>query len=399
VLVLVEPLPYPFDTRVRAQVEALLSAGHEVTVICPTGFGFDALDETIDGVRVLRFRMPKGGRGADGYLREYGASMLRMARLVRRVGRERFVDVCLVCNPPDLLVALAFLLRRTGTRVVLDFREISPELYEAKFGARGVLHRLLLANERFAFRHSDVVMTVSEPCVTIVRERGTIDPARIFLVGNGPDVRRVYPVDPRPELRCGRAHLVLWLGSMSQQEGLGRLIMAADHLVNALGRDDMVFAMVGPGDVHDELRGEIESRGLGDVIHLSGAVGDDLVRAYMSTATVCVGVDERNAMNDRAAMRKILEYMAMGRAVVQFPLREMQRLCGDTTLYARNADALHLAEQIARLLDDAQLRGELERAARERVSQALMWHHQVPRMLAAIDAALAGAPHPRPARH
>ena len=59
----------------------------------------------------------------------------------------------------------------------------------------------------------------------------------------------------------------------------------------------------------------------------------------MSTADVCVGVDERNAMNDRAAMRKVLEYLALGKAVVQFPLAEMQRLCGDATVYARNGDA------------------------------------------------------------
>lgn len=395
VLVLVEPLPFPFDTRVRAHVEALLSAGHEVTVICPAGFGFDALQETIDGVSVRRFRMPDGGRSAIGYLREYGLAMLRMARLVRRVRRERFVDVCLVCNPPDLLVALTLLLRRSGTRVLLDFREISPELYEAKFGAQGLLHRLLLANERFAFRHSDIVITVSEPCVAIARDRGKIEPTRIFLVGNGPDARRIYPVAPRPDLRCGRAHLVLWLGSMSQQEGLGRLLKAADHLVNTLGRDDVSFAMIGPGDVHEELRREIARLGLQDVVALSGAVGDDLVRAYMATASVCVGVDERNAMNDRAAMRKILEYMAMGRAVVQFPLQEMRRLCGHATLYACDANALHLAEQIARVLDDEQLRVKLETAARDRVSNGLMWHHQVPRLLAAVDAALTDAP-PRP---
>lgn len=400
VLVLVEPLPFPFDTRVRAQAEALVAAGHEVTVICPAGFGFNAPWETVDGVSVRRFTMPEGGRGALGYLREYGQAMLRMARLVRSVRRERVVDVCLVCNPPDLLVALTLSLRRHGTRVVLDFREISPELYEAKFGGRGsVLHRLLLASERFAFRHADVVVTVSEPCAAIARDRGGIDPSRIFLVGNGPDARRIHPVDPRPELRRGRAHLVLWLGAMSEQEGLGRLVEAADHLVNTLGRDDVTFAVVGPGDVHRQLRRQIAARGLQEVVQLSGPVGDELVRAYMATATVCVGVDQRNDMNDRAAMRKILEYMAMGRAVVQFPLQEMHRLCGGSTLYARDADARHLAEQVARVLDDTQLRGELETAARARVSEGLMWHHQAPRLLAAVHTALGSAtppPAPRP---
>lgn len=387
VLVLVEPLPYPFDTRVRAQVRALTSHGYHVTVVCPTGVGFEALEDNVDGAAVRRFRVPRGGRGGLGYLREYGLALLRMALIVRQIRKQQQIDVCLVCNPPDLLMALALPLARRGSHIVFDFREIAPELFEAKFGRRGLLHRLLLYSERFAFRHADVVLTVSSACEKIARTRGGIDPSRVLIVGNGPEAERIFPVPPRPELRRGYTYLVLWLGAMSRQEGLQRLIDAADHLVNVVGRKDVAFAIVGPGDVHDDLRADIERRDLEQVVHLSGPVGDELVRAYMATADVCVGVDESNSMNDRAAMRKVLEYMAMGRAVVQFPLLEMQRLCGDTTLYARNADSHDLAEQIDHLLDDYELRASLGARARERVFDGLMWHDQVPQLLAAMEMA------------
>ena len=110
----------------------------------------------------------------------------------------------------------------------------------------------------------------------------------------------------------------------------------------------------------------------------------------MSTAAVCVNVDERNAMNDRAAMRKVMEYMAAGRAVVQFPLTEMRRICGDATAYARNADARDLADRIAELLDDPE-RGASASAARPASARCdgLMWPRQVPAFLAAVDLALA----------
>ena len=208
------------------------------------------------------------------------------------------------------------------------------------------------------------------------------------MVGNGPDARRIFPVPLRPELRHGHDRLVLWLGAMSRQEGLQGLIDAADALVNERGRRDVGFALVGPGDVHEELMAEIAARGLGDVIHLSGAVGDDLVRSYLATADVCVGVDRSNSFNDMAAMRKILEYMAMGRAVVQFPLAEMRRLCGDTTAYARNGDPSDLARVIGELLDDDDARDRLGREARQRVEAGLMWHDQVPQLLAAVTTSL-----------
>jgi glycosyltransferase involved in cell wall biosynthesis len=190
--------------------------------------------------------------------------------------------------------------------------------------------------------------------------RGGADPARVSLVGNGPDPARVYPVTARPELRRGRAHLVLWLGVMSKQEGLERLIEAAEHLVRAHGREDVHFALVGPGDAPEQLEREIVGRGLDGHVELVGLVGDDLVRAYVSTADVRVGVDQPNAMNDRAAMRKVLE------SVVQFPLDEMRRLCADASVYARPGDAADLAARICELLDDDDRRRRLGEKARRR---------------------------------
>jgi glycosyltransferase involved in cell wall biosynthesis len=361
-----EGLPYPLDPRVRGQVAALREAGYDVTVACPTGFGHDERDVVLDGVRVRRFAAPPGGRGAPGYVREYVAAFARLGAIVRAVRRERPVDLVLVCTPPDLLVALARPLARRGAAVLFDYREISPELFEAKFGRRGLPHRALRAAERYAFRHADAVTTVSESCRELACVRGGADPAGVFLVGNGPDPARVYPVAARPELRRGRAHLVLWLGVMSRQEGLERLIDAAEHVVRAHAREDVHFALVGPGDAREELERDIARRGLGGHVELVGLVGDDLVRAYVSTADVCVGVDQPNAMNDRAAMRKVLEYLALGRTVVQFPLAEMRRLCADASVYARPGDAADLAARICELLDDDDRRRRLGEKARRR---------------------------------
>jgi glycosyltransferase involved in cell wall biosynthesis len=121
---------------------------------------------------------------------------------------------------------------------------------------------------------------------------------------------------------------------------------------------------------------------------VSGAVDDDMVRAYVSTAEICVNVDERNSMNDRAGMRKVLEYMAMGKPVVQFPLQEMRRICGDTAVYARNGDAHDLALKICELLDDPARRARLGAAARERIFDGMMWHQQIPTLLRAASTAL-----------
>ena len=388
VLILFEGAPYPMDTRLQDQVSTLMEAGYEVTVISPAGRGYDKLDETTGGVRVRRFKPSPDARGAFGYLREYGVALVRMAQLARRVHRERPVDIVFISNPPDLLVMSALPLIRRGARVVFDARELSPELFEAKFHRRGLLHRLLVMAERFAIRRTDVVVAVSEPFIDVLHTRVGIPRDRTFLVTNAPDPRRIYPVEPRPDLRRGRDHLVLWLGVMSQQEGLGRLIEAADELVHGAGRDDITFALVGPGDVHDQLRADVRGRHLEDAVFVLDGVNDDMVRAYLSTADICVNVDESVGMNDLTVMRKVVEYMAAGRAVVQFPLKEMSRICGDTAVYARNGDAHDLAQKIQDVMDDPERRRRLGEAARARAYDGLMWPQQAPVLLEALSTAL-----------
>jgi glycosyltransferase involved in cell wall biosynthesis len=373
---------------VRQEAQALIEAGYEVTVVSPTSLRAPEREVTLDGVRVLRFESPPLGRGVIGYLREYALALWRMSQVLRRLRREAPFSAVISCNPPDFLIQLARPLARRGSGLVFDYHDPSPELFEAIFGRREAFYRLLLALERLAFRTADVVMTVNDACADLVRGRGGVPTSRVFVVRNCPDPRRFFPVEPRPELRRGREHLIVWVGKISRKEGLEYLVEAADELVNRRGRTDIAFVIVGPGDVANELPAQIERRALGDAIVLPGRADDELLREYLATADVCVSLDERNPMNDRSLMVKVLEYMAMGCAVVQFPLAEMRQVCGDTTVYANDGDALDLADRIEELVNDPARRAALGAAARERVLAGLMWPDQVPTLLEAVELAI-----------
>lgn len=387
VLIALQNEPYPYDRRVRQEAEALVAAGHSVTVCGPTGFGFDAPDEVVDGVRVLRHAQPPGGRGVVGYLREYAVSLWRIARLMRGAQRTAPVDLVIVCSPPDLLVLPALPLRRAGAALVFDHHDLSPELFALKFGDRRAIQAIVRLAERFALRRADVVIATNDTYADVERERGPVEQRRIFTVRNGPDPNRIHPVDPRPELKRGRDKLVCWVGLMSDQEGLHHLLDAAEHLIRVRGRADVGVAIVGAGDARDDLIAATARRGLDDHVHFPGRADDDLLRAYMATADVCVGVDEPNPMNDSSTMTKIIEYMVMGRPIVQFPLRETSRVCGDACLYARPGDAVDMAERIEELLDDPERAAALGKAARERALAGLLWPQQVPHLLEAVAAA------------
>lgn len=370
----------------RQEALALRDAGYEVTVVSPNALEVPELETWVDGVRVLRFQALPEGRGARGYAREYALAFIRMRRVLRRLRNEQFTAV-IACNPPDFLIHLARPFARRGAGLVFDLHDPSPEVFQGMFQRRGLIYRVLVALERWAERTADVVMTVNKACAELVRERGRIPADRVYVLVTGPDPRSFFPVEPRPELRRGKQHLVLWYGSMSRKENLPLLVDAAEELVARQGRADIGFALVGLGDVRDELQADIDRRGLGDSVFLPGLADDSMLREWLATADICVSLDAHSPLNDRSLMVKVLEYMSVGRAVIQFPLEEMRRVCGDATAYADNSDAGDLAGKLRELIDDPERRRRLGESARRRVQDGLTWTDQVPTLLAAVERA------------
>lgn len=387
ILIIVENLPVPIDRRVWLEATTLAAAGYTVTVICPKGRGFDAPYEELEGVAIHRHGLPAEGSGALGYLLEYGAALWHETRLALRVLRTRGVDVIQGCNPPDLIFLVAWLLRPFGVRYVFDHHDVCPELFEAKFGRRGPLWRLMRLFERLTFRTAIVSMATNESFAEIARERGGMAAEDVFVVRSAPKLDRFRIMPPDPALKKGAAHLIGYVGVIGQQEGMDLLVAAADHLIRGLGRTDVHFAIVGFGTHLEAVVEDVRSRGLECWFTFTGALyGDDLL-AVLNTADVCVSPDPWNAMNDISTMNKIIEYMALGKPSVQFDLREGRASAGDASLYAERNDPEDFAAKIALLLDDPALRARLGEIGRRRVVEALSWEQSAPRLLAAYDRA------------
>ena len=89
------------------------------------------------------------------------------------------------------------------------------------------------------------------------------------------------------------------------------------------------------GQQPPRLQERVRSLGLSDYIQFAGLIssGKEL-GSMLATADVCVSPDEANKMNDISTMNKVLEYMALGKPVVQFDLHEGRVSAGESGLYA-----------------------------------------------------------------
>jgi glycosyltransferase involved in cell wall biosynthesis len=297
----------------------------------------------------------------------------------------RGFDVIQACNPPDLIFLVGGFFKLFGKKFVFDHHDINPELYEAKFGRRDLFYKLMVFFERMTFRTASVSIATNESYKRIAIERGGMDPEKVFVVRSGPKLDRLKVKPPVEALKKGRKHLVGYVGVMGRQEGIDYLLRAAAHIVKKLSREDVQFGLVGGGTSLEEMKAYAAELGISDYVTFTGRVPDSELLDMLNTADVCVNPDVANEMNDKSTMNKIMEYMALGKPIVQFDLTEGRFSAREASLYAKQNDEVDMALKIVELLDDPQKRAEMGAFGRSRVIGELEWKYEAPKLLAAYD--------------
>jgi hypothetical protein len=177
---------------------------------------------------------------------------------------------------------------------------------------------------------------------------------------------------------------------MGPQDGVDYALRALAKLRDEMGRTDWHAVFVGAGDTFEAMKTLSVELGLSDVVDFTGRIPDEDLLRYLSTADVCLSPDPLNPLNDVSTMNKIMEYMAMGRPIVSFDLKEARVSAGDAAVYAPANDESQFAKLVARLLDDPAERRRMGEIGQARVSGPLSWTHSQRALLAAYAAAAGG---------
>lgn len=378
VLMLIENVSLARDHRLRKQAASLLAEGFEVTVICRRDAANTA---SVPGVRVLHYPAPPEGTGMTAFAVEYAYSVTMASLLTLWAWARHGFDLLQVASTPDIYFLIAAPCRWLGIPVVFDFRDPSPETYEARYGRQGgTLYKLLLFLERWSLRTADRVLVVNESLRLIASVRGGVEDTRIATVGNGPAPERITRRPERPELRQGRDRLCCWVGMIGPQDRVDLALRAICHLVHTRKRTDCAFTFVGAGEAlptAQELAGEL---GISDWVSFPGWAGEDTVFDYLSTADL--GLEPNT--EDYVSGVKVMEYLAAGLPVVAFDAQENVRLAGDAARYAPKGDVTTMARLIDELLDDETSRRQMGQAGQQRVHDSIGWDHQARRYVSAL---------------
>jgi glycosyltransferase involved in cell wall biosynthesis len=386
ILIVVENLPVPFDGRVWKEAISLHTNGYDVTVLCPRGKGFSRKYEELEGIRIYRHPMPEEGNSPLGYLYEYGCALFWQFLYTWWIYFRHGFDIIQGCNPPDDIFMVTLPFKAFGVKYIFDHHDVNPELYVSKYGRKDALYYIQLWLEKMTYRCSDVVIVTNRSYRDLAISRGKKSPQDVFVVRNGPSTS-FKAVAPKPELKYGKRYLVGYVGNMGVQEGLDILLDTARH-IKAMGRSDLHFTCIGGGPGLADLRKSVVEKGLQDSVNFTGRIPDEQLLDILSTADVCVNPDKPCEMNDISTMIKIMEYMALGKPIVQFESKEGRFSAMEASLYAsKQVPVPAFANKIIQLLENPDQRKKMGDFGRMRIEKELAWEHSVGNLLAAYDRA------------
>jgi glycosyltransferase involved in cell wall biosynthesis len=406
ILMLVEN-HFPQDTRVANEATLLTEAGHQVSLVAlrrkdQTGH------EVLNGIEVYRLptlelfkKTPFANvnrmnlllvklKSFLGYVVEYCYFTTACLIVSTYIFVRRGFDVMHAHNPPDTLFLAALPFKLLGKKFVFDQHDLCPELYRSRYGAvEGFASRLLKILEWCSLKVADVTIATNESYKRIQIERANRDPRDVFIVRNGPNQMRMTPVAPSARLRRMDKCILCYIGSLNPQDGVDHLLRSLQHLLYDLKRSDFHCVIMGTGDSLQDLRKLADKLQLNGCVELPGFVSDEELQSNLAAADICVDPDPSSPLNDVSTWIKVMEYMAYGKPIVAFDLRETRFSAGDAAIYVRPNEETEFAKTVAQLMSQPELRKRMGDYGRRRVEEELQWNKVGLNLLTAYETLLA----------
>lgn len=386
ILIIVQNLPVPFDRRVWLEAKTLREHGFKVTVICPKSEEYKKSYEVVDNVAIYRYSMPIEAHSILSYIFEFGYAWIRTALLSIKVLRREGFDVIQACNPPDTYFLLGLFYKLFGKEFVFDHHDLSPEMMMAKYHRKyRWLYQALIFLEKVTMKTAKVVMTTNETYREMAIKRDRKSPDDVFVVRTGPDLDKLVVMPPDSTLKGGYEYMVCYLGEMCPQDGVDYLLRTANYMINTLRRKDIKYVLIGGGPAVPALKKMADTMDLDGSVVFMGRLPDEEVSRYLSTADVCVDPDPWSEWADSSTMNKILEYMAFGKPIVAFDLKEIRKSAREAAEYIVPNDIRMFSLKITELLDDAVKRKRMGAFGRRRILRELAWEYNSGALIEAYE--------------
>ncbi len=390
------PEPVGIGPYTAGMAEALVAAGHQVTVVCgkayyPTWDLFaghrrkGVLRSVENGVRLVRVphyipARPSGAKRLVHHL-SYAVSALIPALRAARADRPDVV----VCVAPSLvsLLTARLVAWRAGAPLWLHIQDFEVEAAFATglLQDGGALARLARRFEHWSFGVARVSTISPQMCARLAA--AGVGPDRVVEFRNWAEIDAIHPLTApspyRAEFGIETEHVALYSGNIGNKQGIEILIEVARLLAH---RTDLTFVIAGAGALRDPL---IASAAGLDNVRFAPLQPRERLSELLGLASVHL-LPQLAGAADLVLPSKLGNMLASGRPVVATAAAGtgLAQECAGCGVVVEPGDPALMALAVERLIDDPAARARLGAEARLRAEQR--WSRTA--ILARFEAAL-----------
>jgi len=333
--------PYPEDGRVTKEATALVSAGHEVYLLCVRRTGEDEeadiggihicrierglseLSKTLhDSLNAIRWRHLSFDRELPGFIERFGIQALHVHDL------PLAGSVRLAANSAQLPWVLDLHENYPAGLQVWHTHKTNPLVRLKNWALFG--YQRWTSYERRMVLAADAVIAVVEEMKQRLMDLHELPSEHIYIVTNSEWRDFMAQFSPVAEARDSYPdnYVLLYLGYFGPHRGVDTVIEAMPGILTEI--PEARFVIIGRGSLQPKLERLADSLGVADRVDFLGFKPYAQVGSWMQRADVNVIPHKRNGHTDNTVPHKLFQSMQSGRPTLVSSSPPLARIAAET---------------------------------------------------------------------
>jgi len=367
----VEDKQIPMDTRVLNEAKALERTGLEVSILCPNLNKEKKHHKKIDNIDVFQYFCPFEGKSSTGIIIEYSLAIFFIFLEAIKIYLRKPFHIVHLANPPDFLILLFLPFKLFNIKIIFDHHDLSPELFAQKFRSNNLFYKLLLIFEKISYKIANLIIT-----------RNKVYNEKIFIVRNGPDLNEINLCKINENFKEKKDYLIGYIGKIDEQDSLEKLVNSIDYMVNKKKFRSFKVLIIGDGPDKKRIEKMVEKRSLENYFIFYGPIYNRK-KIYSLLSKIDIGVEPSKETEKftKSTSTKVMEYMAVGKPIIQYNSIEGKISAGKASVYIKNNEEKAFGNAIIALLKDKKRRKKMGEYGKKRVEKFLQWDIQKQELL------------------